>query len=67
MNVRWLFRPSITFDGNFKAEQIKMRKLNDDVGLINGEGYMVEDARYRKHLSVAVESSEVMSSMLFGL
>jgi hypothetical protein len=36
-----------------------MRKLDEDVGLINGEGYMVEDGAYREHLAVTVESTEV--------
>ena len=50
-------------DGNFKAEQIKMRKPDDDVGFIDGEGYMVEDAPYRAHLAASLESKEVISEL----
>jgi hypothetical protein len=50
----------LVVDGNFKAEQIKMRKPDDDVALIDGEGYMVTDRPYREHLRVAIETKEVM-------
>jgi hypothetical protein len=46
-------------DGNFKAEQIKMRRPENDVALIYGEGYMVTDGPYREHLKVAIETKEV--------
>jgi hypothetical protein len=46
-------------DGNFKAEQIKMRRPENDVALIDGEGYMVTDGPYREHLKVAIETKEV--------
>jgi hypothetical protein len=36
-----------------------MRKPDDDVGLIDGQGYMVEDAPYRAHLQASLESKEV--------
>jgi hypothetical protein len=48
-------------DGNFKAEQIKMRRPEDDVALIDGEGYMVTDGPYREHLREAVETKEVVN------
>ena len=56
---RWIYRPSIVVDGNFKAEQINMRKPDDDIALIDGEGYMVTDGPYREHLKYSVESKEV--------
>jgi hypothetical protein len=59
--VRWLYRPSIIIDVNFKAEQIKMRRPENDVVLIDGEGYMVTDGPYREHLRVAVETKEVIN------
>jgi hypothetical protein len=60
MDARWLYRPSLVVDGNFKAEQIKMRRPQDDVALIDGEGYMVTDGPYREHLKASIETKEVM-------
>ena len=60
MNPRWLYRPSLVVDGNFKAEQIKMRRPQDDVALIDGEGYMVTDGPYSEHLKACNETKEVM-------
>src|SRR5208283_1054880 len=61
MNPRWLYHPSLVVDGNFKAEQIKMRRPEDDVALIDGEGYMVTDGPYCEHLREAVEAKEVVN------
>lgn len=36
-----------------------MRRPEDDVALIDGEGYMVTDGPYREHLREAVEAKEV--------
>jgi hypothetical protein len=37
-----------------------MRRPEDDVWLTNGEGYMVEDSRYKKHLAVSKEPKQVI-------
>jgi len=58
-NARWLFRRSIVVDGNFSAEHLKMRTAVKDVRLANGEGYIVEDANYQKHLSEGFEVRDV--------
>ena len=42
-------------DGNFHADHIKMRQPDLDVMLTNGQGYMVEEERYKEYLSVAKE------------
>ena len=60
---RWLYCPSIVVNGKFKAEQIKMRKPEDDIGLIDGEGYMVTDGPYQEHLSSTAETKEVSMSL----
>lgn len=51
----WVTRRSITVDGNFHADHIKMRRPDLDIRLSNGQGFMVEDARYKEYLSVAKE------------
>jgi hypothetical protein len=42
-----------------------MRRPEDDVALTNGEGYMVEDTRYRKHIAVSKEPKQVMIKIKF--
>jgi|ERR1700679_206578 len=51
----WVTRRTITVDGNFHADHIKMRKPELDVKLTNGQGYMVEEAQYQEYLSAAKE------------
>jgi hypothetical protein len=55
----WLFRRSIVVDGNFSAEHMKMLKAEKDVRLVNGEGYMVEEDRYQRHLKNSSDQKEV--------
>jgi hypothetical protein len=38
-----------------------MRRPEDDIALIDGEGYMVTDGPYREHLREAVETKEVVN------
>jgi hypothetical protein len=47
------------FDGNFSAEQLKMKRPEDDVHLTDGTGFLTEESRYQKHLNVAIEIKEV--------
>jgi hypothetical protein len=51
----WVTRRTITVDGNFHADHIKMRRPDLDIKLTDGLGYVVEDAKYREYLSVAKE------------
>jgi hypothetical protein len=51
----WVTRRTITVDGNFHADHIKMRRPDMDVRLANGRGYMVEDDVYKEYLSIAKE------------
>lgn len=46
-------------DGNFKAENLKMKKPEEDVALHDGLGYMVESQNYDQHLKVAVDPPNV--------
>jgi hypothetical protein len=57
--LRWLFRRSLVVDGNFSAEHLKMARQDKDVQLVNGEGYMVEEKNYQKHLHDGVDMREV--------
>jgi hypothetical protein len=49
----WVTRRTITVDGNFHADHIKMRRPDMDVMLSNGQGYMVEEVGYKKYMNVA--------------
>ena len=40
-------------DGNFHAEQMKMRKPENDVPLMPGKMFMVHPGPYEEHLKVA--------------
>ena len=56
MNIpNWLTCRTITVDGNFHADHIKMRRPDLNIMLTNGNGYMVEDAHFREYLSNAKE------------
>src|SRR5882724_7165191 len=64
---RWLFRRSLVADGNFTADHMKMRNPEDDVNFTHGYGYVVEEGRYKQHLSDAQEFKEVPSSQTLHL
>jgi|BogFormECP03_OM3_1039632.scaffolds.fasta_scaffold00095_5 hypothetical protein len=51
----WVTRRTITVDGNFHADHIKMRRPDLDIMLTNGQGYMVEEEQYKEYLSIAKE------------
>ena len=46
-------------DGNFSAEQMKQRGLEDDVHLTVDSGYFTGAGRYQHHLEVANDTREV--------
>jgi hypothetical protein len=56
---RWLYRRSIVVDGNFKAENLKMKKSQEDVALHDGLSYMVRSAEYDQHIVESVEPKKV--------
>ncbi len=56
---RWKYSRGYVFDGNFSAEQLKMKRPEDDVNLSLGCGFMVDPGPYKEHLKVAVEIKEV--------
>jgi hypothetical protein len=56
---RWKFTRGYVFDGNFSAEQLKMKRPEDDVHLTDGTGFLTAEARYQEHLKVAIEIKEV--------
>jgi hypothetical protein len=51
----WVTRRTITVDGNFHADHIKMRRPDQDIMLTNGQGYMVEENKYKEYLTIAKE------------
>jgi hypothetical protein len=56
---RWRNSRILVMDANFKADHLIMRNPEDDVKLMDGEGYFVNDAKYQKHLRTAKESNHV--------
>lgn len=55
----WVTRRTITVDGNFHADNIKMRRPDLDVALTNGRGFMTEEKKYAEYLKVAKEPRQV--------
>jgi hypothetical protein len=51
-------------DGNFHADHIHMKRPEDDVRLLDGSGYMVENGPYQAHLSTPLEIREVSGLLL---
>src|SRR5271168_3611599 len=50
----WVTRRTLTVDGNFYADHIKMRRPDLDIMLTDGqEGYMVEELRFKEYLNAA--------------
>jgi hypothetical protein len=50
-------------DGNFKLDNLKMKKAEDDVGLSDGDTFFVGDVQYKEHLKQIVEPKEVSTSI----
>jgi hypothetical protein len=63
----WVTRRTITVDGNFHADHIKMRRQDLDISLSNGQGYMVDDGLYGEYLRVAKEPRLVSGLMCSAL
>ena len=62
----WVTRRTITIDGNFHADHIKMRRPDSDVRLTNGQGYMVEESRFMEYLNVVKEPNFVSAPDRFA-
>src|SRR5271155_5393469 len=62
----WVTRRTITVDGNFHADHIKMRRPDLDIMLTNGQGYMVEEEQYKEYLSIAKEPRFVWFCICFA-
>jgi len=58
---KWLFRRTLVADGSFTADHMKIRCPEEDVNLTHGHGYVVEECRYKQHLSDAQEFTDVPS------
>ena len=59
IHYSWLYRRTIVVDGNFKAENLRMKRPDDDVALHDGLGYMVQSHDYEQHLNETVEPAKV--------
>lgn len=51
-SVRYIFKRQIVFDGNFSQDSLKMRRPDQDVRIEDGEGMMVREEPFQKHLKV---------------
>ena len=56
---RWKYRRVLVADGNFSLDHMRMRRPDLDVGLTDGEGYVVESKQYQQHLKESIEIKEV--------
>lgn len=54
-------------DGNFTAQHMKMKRLEDDVALSDGLGYMVNDKCYQSHIRSAADNKDVCHLNAFFL
>lgn len=59
LDLRWLYMANLVTDGNFKMEQSKPKKPQEDVSLTLGTGMMTAPGRYEAHLAVAEETRGV--------
>ena len=49
---------------NFSADHIKMKMPEEDIKLINGSGYMVEEQQFKEHLANVMEITQVRNFLL---
>jgi len=63
MKQRWKFTRGYVFDGNFSAEQLKMKHPEDDVHLSDGKAFMTSRFPYQHHLAVAKEIKQKSPAM----
>jgi len=59
IDTRWKFTRGFVFDGNFSAEQLKMKHPENDISLSDGNAFLVTAAPYTSHLQVAKEIKQV--------
>jgi len=52
---RNLYIRNFVSDGNFKADHVKQKNIDDDVYLSSGEGYMTEPKDYAAHVEEMVK------------
>ena len=56
---RVLYTWSFVTDGNFSANHLKQKHLEDDIWLLRGQGMPTGMAWYQEHLKVAIEKYTV--------
>lgn len=64
--ISWKYTRGYVFDGNFKAESLKMKNPEDDVWLSDGHGFFVTNRPYKEHLKVAKEVKEASHMNYFA-
>ena len=62
---RFVFRPVLVADGNFKADHVKQKKDND-VWLFDGGGMVPNQEEYSKFLKTALEIPTVSRSQSYN-
>ena len=66
MMDRWLFTWSLTMDGNFQINHLKMRNPSDNVCLSSGTAFIVDDVHYKAHLDMAINVKKMSLSYCSG-
>jgi len=61
-DFRWRFRRSLTWDGDMKAQHMRMKNSNDDVALTDGQGYFCRGGPFQNHLKYAVHVKDKVRS-----
>lgn len=59
---RYKYSRDLVLDGNFSADQTKMKRPDDDVHLTNGDGFMVRESSYQDHIRTAQEVKQVRTT-----
>lgn len=62
--IRFVFRPVLVADGNFKADHVKQKKDND-VWLLDGGGMVPNQQEYSNFLKTALEIPTVSRSHFY--
>ena len=62
LSGRWVYRRFYVADGNFKADHIRQRSV-DEIWLLDGAGMMPNGQNYREFLKTATERRTVRCSL----
>ena len=64
--ISLLYRPQLVVDGNMELVHLRMKCLDEDVSLSDGELFMVSHTPYAKHLVSGIDSQPVCMNFTFS-